>query len=116
MKSKVVMAPPGVFGTPDLYCKKRWRRVQHISNKFWSRWHKESLATLQEKQKWLVSKRKFRVGDIVILKEVFNRNKWKLAKVIDIYNDERGHVQSVQLYVGASDPDSVVKPCIGSPN
>ena len=37
MKSKVVMPPPGVFLTPDLYCKKRWRRVQHISNEFWNR-------------------------------------------------------------------------------
>ena len=50
----------------------------------WSRWRKEFLATLQERQKWLLSKRNFRVGDIVILKEVSNRNEWKLAKVIDV--------------------------------
>ena len=42
----------------------------------------------------------FRVGDIVILKEVSNRNEWKLAKVIDVYNDETG-----QLCVGASESD-----------
>ena len=51
MKSKVVMTPPGVFGTPDLNCRKRWKRVQHISNEFWSRWRKEFLATLQDRQK-----------------------------------------------------------------
>ena len=34
MKSKVVTPPPDVFGTPDLYCKKCWKQVQHISNKF----------------------------------------------------------------------------------
>ena len=50
----------------------------------WSRWRKEFLATLQERQKWLLSKRNFRVGDIIILKEVSNRNEWKLAKVIDV--------------------------------
>ena len=50
MKNKVVMPPAGVFETPDLYCKKWWRQVQHMSNKFWSRWHKEFLATLQERQ------------------------------------------------------------------
>ena len=38
MKSKVVMHPPGVFDKPDLYCRRRWRRIQHISNEFWSRW------------------------------------------------------------------------------
>ena len=36
-KSKVVMLPPGVFQKPDLYCKQRWRRVQHITNEFWCR-------------------------------------------------------------------------------
>ena len=34
MKSKVVMPLPGVSGTPDLYCRMRWRRVQHISSEF----------------------------------------------------------------------------------
>ena len=34
MKSKVVMTPPSVFRTPDLNCRKRWRRVQHNSNEF----------------------------------------------------------------------------------
>ena len=51
MKSKVVMPPPDVFGTLDLYCKKCWKQVQHISNKFWSVCHKEFLATLPERQK-----------------------------------------------------------------
>ena len=53
MKSKVVMIPTGVFGTPDLNCRKRWRRVQHISNEFWSRWRKEFLPALQDRQKWI---------------------------------------------------------------
>ena len=53
MMSKVVMTPPGVFQTPDLNCRKSWRLVQHISNEFWSRWTKEFLATLQDRQKWI---------------------------------------------------------------
>ena len=73
-KSKVVIPPLGVFETPDLYCKKRWRRLQHISNEFWRRWRKEFLATLQERQNWLLSKRNFRVVDIGNLKEVSHRN------------------------------------------
>ena len=46
MKSKVVMPPPGVFGKPDLHCRRRWRRIQHISNEFRSRWRKGFLVTL----------------------------------------------------------------------
>ena len=79
MKSKVVMPPPGVFGTTDLYCTKRWKRAQHISNEFWSRWRKEFLATLQDRQKWKTPLRNFRVGDIVIPKEDTPRNDWRLA-------------------------------------
>ena len=32
MKTSVVMPPPGTFQGADLYCKKRWTRVQHITN------------------------------------------------------------------------------------
>ena len=37
MKLKVVLPPPGDFSRPDLYCRKRWHRVQCIANEFWSR-------------------------------------------------------------------------------
>ena len=100
MNSKVVIPPPGVFGTPDLYCRKRWRRVQHVSNEFWSRWRIEFLATLQDRQKWKTAQRNFRVGDIVILKEDTQRNDCRLAKVIKVYKDDKGYVRTVQSYLG----------------
>ena len=34
MNSKVIFSPPGSFSRPDLLCKKRWRRVQHMKNEF----------------------------------------------------------------------------------
>ena len=52
IKSKVIMLPPGEFSRPDIYCRKQWRRVQHLSNEFWSRWRKEFLLSLQKRQKW----------------------------------------------------------------
>ena len=42
-----------------------------------------------------------------MLKEDANPNEWKLAKVINVYPDEKGHV-SVQLYVGTSDPSKLL--------
>ena len=51
MKSRVVMPPPRVFTSADMYCRKHWRQVQHLSNKFWSRWRKEVPLTLQNRQK-----------------------------------------------------------------
>ena len=41
MKTKVVLAPPGAFQPADVYCRKRWRRVTHLANEFWTRWRKE---------------------------------------------------------------------------
>ena len=66
---KVVSPPPGKFLKPDVYSKKLWRRMQHIANKFWSRWRKEYLQSLQERQKWTSRRRNFRVDDIVLLKQ-----------------------------------------------
>ncbi|XP_028412562.1 uncharacterized protein LOC114535455 [Dendronephthya gigantea] len=37
MKTKVLLLPPGVFQSADMYCKQRWRRVQHLANEFWIR-------------------------------------------------------------------------------
>ena len=97
------MPLPGAFGKPDLYCRRHWKRVQHICNKFSNRWHKEFLATLQDRQKWLVPRRNFYIGDVVLLKEDANRNEW-----INVYPGEKGHVRSVQLYVGMSDPSKLL--------
>ena len=45
-KSKLTLPPPRCFSSADIYCRKRWRKVQQIANKFWSRWCKEFLPTL----------------------------------------------------------------------
>ena len=52
MKLKVAMPQPGDFSRPDLYCWKRWRRVQHIPTEFSSRWKKKYLQSLQPSTKW----------------------------------------------------------------
>lgn len=52
LKTKIALPPPGSFIKEDLYCRKRWRRVQHLADEFWSRWTREYLPTLQKRQKW----------------------------------------------------------------
>ena len=80
MKTKVVLPPPGSFQSADLYCRKRWRRVQHLANEFWSRWRKEFSLSLQQRQKWLEPHRNLCVGDIVIIRdEHLPRNRWQLV-------------------------------------
>ena len=59
------MPPPGEFGRADIYCHKHWRRVQHISDKFWNQWQKEFLVNWQQSHKWSTNRRNFQTGDIV---------------------------------------------------
>ena len=67
MKTKLVMPPPGVFQKPDLYYRSWWRRIRHFSNELWSRWRKEFIQTLPERQKCVKMSRNFCIGDIVLL-------------------------------------------------
>lgn len=46
MKSKVALPPPGKFIQEDLYARKRGRRVQYLTEQFWSRWKREYLLNI----------------------------------------------------------------------
>ena len=98
MKSKVVLPPPGVFQREDQYSKKRWRRVQYLTNEFWNRWRKEYIQSLQVRQKWISNKRNMRVNDIVIVKDENSpRNTWKLGRIVKAEQSQDGQVRKVDL-------------------
>ena len=59
-------------------------------------------------KKWREPQRNFSVGDVVILQDELHRNKWRLAKIIDVYKDKNGNVQSVQLHIGNSESNTLV--------
>ena len=97
-KSKLILSPPGKFQNEDVYCRRRWRRVQHISNEFWTRWKKEYLQNLQARPKWTKLRRNFVVGDVVILTDSNSaRNQWPLAKAINTIRDDQGLVRLVTV-------------------
>ena len=67
--------PPGIFSIRDIYTR-RWRHVQHLTNRFWSRWVREYISSIQHRQKWLRATRDFAVNDIVLVAdEVTPRNR-----------------------------------------
>lgn len=91
------MLPQGIFEERDLYCRRRWRQIQYLANVFWRRWMKEYLPTLQVRSKWLESKRNLTEGDIVLLVEETARSSWPLARVLETYPGEDGHVRSAKV-------------------
>lgn len=115
MKSSIILPPPGDFVREDLYLRRRWRRDQYLAEEFWSRWRKEYLLNLQERQKWHKIHRNAKVNDIVIVKdENLPRNEWKLAKVTEVYPSEDGHVRKLRVLMSDSALDKsgkrVMKP------
>ena len=88
MKSQVVMPPPREFQKKDTYCRKQWRRVQHLAKEFWSRWNK------------IV--RNFKIGDIVLLWEETSRNKWPMGRLIAIQKGNDIFARSVNIVVGTN--------------
>ena len=101
MKSKIILPPPGNFQKTDIYCRKRWRRVQHLANEFWNRWKREYLPTLQPRSKWCTPRRNFTRGDIVMIKDDnLPRNAWQLGEVISAVTSKDGLVRAVKIAVG----------------
>ena len=98
MKSSIILPPPGNFQREDIYMRRRWRRVQYFANLFWSRWRREYLVTLQNRQKWTKSKRNIAIGDIVIIKEDNQpRGLWSMGRVFATEPDKEGLVRSVSV-------------------
>ena len=100
LKSKIILPPPGEFLRADVYARRRWRRVQHLTNEFWTLWKKEFLQTLQLRRKWVQPKRDLQIGDTVIINySNLPRNQWKLARVEKTFSSKDNKIRSVQLAI-----------------
>jgi hypothetical protein len=108
MKTNVVLPPPpSEFEDADLYSRKRWKKVQSLANTFWVRWRREYLHTLQPRSKWEVRRPNVKVGDIVIVKEEGSiRNRWPLAKVVEVTPGRDGLVRHVTVQMADSRIDN----------
>lgn len=92
--------PPGLFSREDMYAKRRWRQVQYLSNLFWTRFRKEYLPLLQQRQKWTNPKRSLEVGDLVLVVDVLlPRNQWLTGRVTSVLSDKDGYVRAANVRV-----------------
>ncbi|XP_071483358.1 uncharacterized protein [Diadema antillarum] len=90
--------PPTVTDKSDVYARKRWRQVQYLADIFWRRWTREYLPQLQEREKWLSSRRNVQVGDLVLVVDGnVPRNLWMLGRVLQTMPDSQGFVRSAAI-------------------
>ncbi|KAK0138800.1 hypothetical protein N1851_024662 [Merluccius polli] len=90
--------PPGIFSKDDTHTRRRWKQVQYLVDLFWTRWTREYLPLLQERQKWLKPRRNFTTGDVVLLVDSSSpRNSWLMGKVVETLPDASGTVRRVKI-------------------
>ncbi|XP_030844258.1 uncharacterized protein LOC105444708 [Strongylocentrotus purpuratus] len=93
--------PPGIFVKEDCHLRRHWRQVQYLAGQFWTRWVKEYLPLLQQRQKWTRPNRNFEVDDLVlVVNESTPRGQWPIGRVLTTYPDKRGLVRQVEVRVG----------------
>ena len=111
MKSAIPLPPPGKFVKEDMYARKRWRRVQYLTEQFWSRWKKEYLLNLNQRQKWISPRRNVQVGDVVLLMDDdVPRMQWPKGIVVDAVLSDDGLVRRVKVRRATSKLDQDGRP------
>lgn len=82
----------------DAFSTRVTRRVDHLVNKFLSRWTREYLPEINRRSKWFDVKEPVKIDDIVILTEPNEpRNAWNRGKVIKVYPGEDGVVRAADV-------------------
>ena len=91
MKTSVIMPLQWTFKGVDLYCKKKWRRIQLITNVFRWRWKKKKKDFLISLKTWMRWNEigKFDIIIIVLLKDEYSQNQWPIARVSQKETDKR---------------------------
>ena len=58
---------PDTVDTTAVNVRKRWRRVQELIRRVWSRWMREYLTSIGSRHKWFLPTENIKVGDVVLV-------------------------------------------------
>ena len=89
--------PWGSVDLADNY-RRQWKHVQCVASRFWQRWLKEYLSTLQMRQKWCEKKQNLKQGDLILLMDGNSpRGQWPLGRVLEVTQGRDGLVRSCKV-------------------
>ena len=72
--------------------RKRWRKVQELISRVWSRWLKEYLPMLNTRPKWTKVIENLKEEDVVlVLDQNLPRGQWPLGRIVETYPGKDGH-------------------------
>ncbi|KAK5933230.1 hypothetical protein CgunFtcFv8_004875 [Champsocephalus gunnari] len=86
----------------DVYSRRRRKQSQYLAALFWSRWTREYLPLLRERQTWTTPRKHFQPGDVLfIVDDSAPRNSWVMGRVLKTMSDANGSVCSPPSQLGA---------------
>jgi Family of unknown function (DUF5641) len=105
-KDETALAP-GIVHDNDAYSRLGYRRSQHLTAKYMSRWIREYLPEINRREKWTERTIPVKEGDVVIVTEPNEpRNAWKKDRVTKTHPGPDGEVRAVDVILA----DGTFKP------
>ena len=96
--------PKSVDPKETVFISDKWKQVIFRMSKFWDKWQKEYLHTLQTRNKWIRPEVDVAVGDLVMLRTPGTRSvAWPLARVIEVYPGRDDKVRVVRVKTSSSE-------------
>ena len=78
--------------------RKRWRKVQGLISRLWSRWLEEYLPTVRARPKWTQTVKDLKEGDIVlVLGKDLPRERWPLGRIVETFPGRDRHTRVAKV-------------------
>jgi Pao retrotransposon peptidase/Family of unknown function (DUF5641)/Protein of unknown function (DUF1759)/Integrase zinc binding domain len=98
---------PGIFTGADAFSRLGYRRAQHLTTKFMSRWIREYLPEINRREKWHDRTKPVQIGDVVVVTEPNEpRNAWKKGRITKLYPGFDQEIRAVDVVLA----DGTIKP------
>ena len=99
---------PETVDTTAYNLRRRWRKVQELISRVWTRWIREYLPMMNTRPKWTVVVENMKEGDVVLaLQPNLPRGHWPLGRIVETYPGKDGHTRVAKVQCGAK---TIVRP------
>lgn len=82
----------------EVCLRKQWRLAQQLGDKFWRRWLREYVPTIQKRSRWQTTATPLQIGNLVwVLDPTQPRNTWPKGVVTRVNTAADGQVRSAEI-------------------
>ncbi len=92
--------PQVIYPESEMLSRRRWRHSQILADRFWSRFIRDYLPSLQTRQKWQASPPDLQKHTyVMIVDPQLPRGLWPVGKVIQTHRSPDGHIRSADVQI-----------------